>query len=233
MRETMKKFNQQELVEAIAGDSRFDLRLPAPVNNNSTSGVTMNRTAVPWYCRPSECLLKRRIFVAFLIFFVVAVTAGIAEDVSPQSNSAPALRVTHLLGFAGARNNAKGTLSIEGDALQFQKSGKPSVQVKITSIQDVVLGDQSRQVGGVPMTLAKAAIPFSGGRAVSLFSHKKYDTLTLEYVDSEGGFHGAIFELKKGKAEAFRDELVAKGARAVNKEGASTKQTAEVLSENK
>jgi hypothetical protein len=192
----------------------------------------MNRKAVPWYCSPSECLLKARPFAALLILLLVSVAPGVAEDVSQQINSASTLRATHLLGFAGTRNNAKGTLSIKGDALQFQKSGKPSTQVKITSIQDVALGDQSRQLGGIPLTLAKAAIPFSGGRAVSLFSHKKYDTLTLEYVDAQGGFHAAIFELKKGQAEAFRNQLVAKGARVINTESTPTKQTAEAVNES-
>jgi hypothetical protein len=75
------------------------------------------------------------------------------------------------------------------------------------------------------MTLGKAAVPFSGGRAVSLFAHKKYDTLTLEYVDVDGGFHGAIFELKKRQGEAFRNELVAKGVRVSDSEDEPTKQT--------
>ena len=192
----------------------------------------MNQTAVPWYCRPSECFLKRRPLAAFVMLLLLFVTPGVAQAAAGQTTSISVVRATHLLGFAGTRNNAKGTLSIKGDALQFQKSGKPSTQVKITSIQDVALGDQSRQLGGIPLTLAKAAIPFSGGRAVSLFSHKKYDTLTLEYVDAEGGFHGAIFELKKGQAEAFRNQLVAKGARAINTESTPTKQTGEAVNES-
>jgi hypothetical protein len=139
----------------------------------------------------------------------------------------------HLMGFAGAPRNANGTLSIEADAIRFQKSGKSAVQVNIASIQDVFLGDQSREVGGVPMTLGKAAVPFGGGRAVSLFAHKKYDTVTLEYVDIDGGLHGAIFELKKGQGEVLRNELVARGARLSGEQGASTKQKAEVSNENK
>ena len=191
----------------------------------------MNRTAVPWYCRQSECFLKRRPLAAF-VTLLLFVTPGVAQTAAGQTTSISVVRATHLLGFAGIRNNAKGTLSIKGDVLEFQKSGNPSTQVKITSIQDVALGDQSRQLGGIPLTLAKAAIPFSGGRAVSLFSHKKYDTLTLEYVDAEGGFHGAIFELKKGQAEAFRNQLVAKGARAINIESPATKQIGEAVNES-
>ena len=192
----------------------------------------MNRTAVPWYCGPNECFLKRRPLAAFVMLLLLFVTLGVAQAAAGQTTSISVVRATHLLGFAGTRNNAKGTLSIKGDTLQFQKSGKPSTQVKITSIQDVALGDQSRQLGGIPLTLAKAAIPFSGGRAVSLFSHKKYDTLTLEYIDTQGGFHAAIFELKKGQAEAFRNQLVAKGARAINTESTPTKQTGEAVNES-
>jgi hypothetical protein len=160
-------------------------------------------------------------------------TGAFAEDVSQPNNQPSSLPATHLLGFAGARNNSKGILSIEGDALQFKKKGKAAVQVKIASVHDLLLGDLSRQVGGVPVTLAKAAVPYSGGRAVSLLTHKKYDTLTLEYVDAEGGFHGAIFELKKGQAEGFRNELLAKGAQVSNAANEPTKQTVEASSENR
>lgn len=107
------------------------------------------------------------------------------------------------------------------------------MEVKIASVQDVFLGEQGRQVGGVPMTLGKAAVPFGGGRVVSLFAHKKYDTLTLEYVDANGGVHGAIFQLLKGQAGTLRDELVAKGAHVSQTGSEATKQgTPEASNEN-
>src|SRR5882672_6410001 len=117
-----------------------------------------------------------------------------AQKISQQGvTSAPfSTRATHLLGFANARNNSTGTLSVQDDSLQFQQNGKLGAQVKIGSIRDVFLGAESKQVGGLPMTLGKAAVPFGGGRVVSLFAHKKYDTLSLEYVDADGGIHGAI-----------------------------------------
>ena len=193
----------------------------------------MTHTAIPCYCKPSDRLRKRRSLTAFLILVMACGTGAFAEDVSQPDNPPSSLPATHLLGFAGARNNSKGTLSIEGDALQFKKNGKAAVQVKIASIHDLSLGDLSRQVGGVPVTLAKAVVPYSGGRAVSLFTHKKYDTLTLEYVEAEGGLHGAIFELKKGQAEGFRNELLGKGAQVSNAGNEPTKQTAEASSENR
>ena len=193
----------------------------------------MNHTAVPWYGKANDCLLMRRPFLAFLILLIASGTAVSAQDASQPKNSPLSAHATHVLGFAGAQGNANGTLSIEGDALQFQKSGNPAAQVKIRSIQAVVLGEESKQVGGTPMTLGKAAVPFGGGRAVSLFAHKKYETLTLEYVDADGGFHGAIFELNKGQAESFRNELVAKGAQFSDSDGEPTKQTPEAASEKK
>jgi hypothetical protein len=194
----------------------------------------MTHTAIPCYCKPSDRFLKRRSLTAFLILVMACVAGAFAEDVSQPNNPPSSLPATHLLGFAGARNHSKGTLSIEGDALQFKRNGKAAaVHVKIASIFDLVLGDLSRQVGGVPLTLAKVAVPYSGGRAVSLFTHKKYDTLTLEYVDFEGGLHGAIFELKKGQGEGLRNELLAKGAPVSNAGNKPTKQTAEASSEKK
>jgi hypothetical protein len=191
----------------------------------------MTPTTVPWHCKSSDRLLKRRSLTAFLILVMACGTGAFAED--QQNNLPSSLPATHVLGFAGARNNSKGTLSIEGDALQFKEKGKAAMQVKIALIHALLLGHLSRQVGGVPVTLAKAAIPYSGGRALSLFTHRKYDTLTLEYVDAEGGLHGAIFELKKGQAEGLRNELLAKSAQVSNAGNEPRKQTAEASSENR
>src|SRR5712671_4451813 len=143
-------------------------------------------------------------------------------------------RATHLLGFANARTNSSGILSIQDDSLQFQQNGKPGAQVTIGSVRDVFLGGETQQVGGLPMTLGKTAAPFGGGRVVSLFAHKKYDTLSLEYVDADGGIHGAIFQLAKGQGELVKNELVAQGVTIRSRQDQSTKEsTAEAGHENK
>ena len=73
------------------------------------------------------------------------------------------------------------------------------------------------------MMLAKSAAPYGGGRAISLFSHKKYDTVTLEYVDSNGGLHGAIFQMKKGEGQVLKSELEAAGAHIAHLEDETSK----------
>ena len=196
----------------------------------------MNRRIVPFEYTPHDHPLMPHRVWAFLILLIGCAAGAIAQNASEPTNvTAPfSARVTHLLGFEGAKNNAGGTLSIQGGALQFQKSGQPAVEVSLASVHEVFLGEQSKQVGGLPMTLSKAATPYGGGRVVSLFAHKKYDTLALEYVDANGGVHGAIFQLNKGQGEILRNELVAKGVHVSPSEDAATKQsTAEVPSENK
>lgn len=116
----------------------------------------------------------------------------------------------------------------------FQQSGKPVAQVGIASVRRVFVGQESVQVGGLPMKMGKAAAPFGGGRVVSLFAHKKYDTVTLEYVDGDGGVHGAIFQVTKGQGELVRNELVARGVSSDSGEDQRTEQsTSEVTRANK
>jgi hypothetical protein len=125
-------------------------------------------------------------------------------------------------------------LTIKDDALRFEQDAKPGAEVKIASVQGVFLGSESKQVGGTPAKLGKAAAPFGSGRVLSLFAHKKYDTLTVEYVDDDGGVHGAIFQLSKGRAEDVRKELLTRGVSPGPREDRSTEpSTAETTYENK
>jgi hypothetical protein len=166
-------------------------------------------------------LLAQRLVcrTACLILLIGCVVTMCALPLLAQStgdaNAAAGIKVTQILGFEGAPNNSSGMLSIQGDALQFKKNDAAAVQVSIASIQDIAIGAENKQVGGMPMTLGKAAVPYGGGRVISLFSHKKYDSFTVQYVDSNGGLHGAIFLLAKGAADDFRSQLVAKGAHVV------------------
>jgi hypothetical protein len=154
-----------------------------------------------------------------LLLLICCSTALMAQNpggaVSPPGS---ALRVTHVLGFESVSNNANGQLSIQEHNLRFQKNDGSNSQVSVASIQDLFLGLEDKQVGGTAMALGRAATPYGGGRLISLFSHKKYDTLTVEYLDPNGGFHGAIFQLTKGQGQALKDQLVAEGAHVNNVE---------------
>ena len=186
-------------------------------NHNSTcfGGYALLTLWALWLCSGSSALAQS--------------TAVPANTRAPFST-----RVTHLLGLPNTKRNCNGTLSIQDNVLQFEPNGKPGVQVKMASVLDLSSGDESKQVGGLPTKLGKAAVPYGGGRVVSLFAHKMYDTLTLEYVDSDGGVHGAIFQLKKGQGELLKDELLARGVSSSSGESRPTTQsTVEVTRENK
>lgn len=155
---------------------------------------------------------KSIVLVMLLLILCTATSFGQNANKIINSTAVFSVRATHLLGFESAEINSTGTLSIQDRVLQFQKGSGPTAQVMIASVQDVFLGDESKQVGGLPMTLGKTAVPFGGGRVISLFAHKKYDTLALAYVASDGGIHGAIFELSKGQGKLLKDNLVALGA---------------------
>lgn len=151
--------------------------------------------------------------LALLVLLAWFMLTAKAQSQAETSLAGAPIHVTHVLGFEDVRRNASGELSIHDDKLSFQEDKTLTVQISISSVQNISLGEQDRQVGGVPMMMGKAALPYSGGRVVSLFSHKKYDSLTVEYLDSNGGFHGAIFRVARGQGEIFKSALMAHGAR--------------------
>lgn len=194
----------------------------------------MNRRVVASQHAPDPyCLAYRTAFILLLLGCSTVLPAQNSHGPT-SSTAASEVRATQLLGLEGVKNNTKGELSIKDNTVQFQKEKSSAVQVDIGSIQDVVLGEQSKQSGGTAATVGKTATPFGGGRVISLFSHKKYDILTLEYLDSNGGFHGAIFQLDKGQGQIFKNELAAKGAHVTEAADQTAKQGGlEVTSENK
>jgi hypothetical protein len=198
-------------------------------------GEQMDRFVVSYSHSKSYHLGRRHALWLSTVLLCCSLTAPAQKITQLGHTSAPfSTGATHLLGFANARNNSTGILSVQDDSLQFQQNGKPGAQVKIGSVRDVFLGGESKQVGGLPMTLGEAAAPFGGGRVVSLLAHKKYDTLSLEYVDADGGIHGAIFQLKKGQAEIVKNELMAQGVTISSRQDQSTKESAtEAKHENK
>jgi len=160
---------------------------------------------------------------------------ALAQSTAPALKANPlfSIRATHLVGWPNTKNNCKGTLSTQDNVLRFQQGAKPIAQVDIASVRDVFLGEETMQVGGLPMNIGKAAAPYGGGRVVSLFARKKYDTLTLEYVDVDGGVHGAIFQVAKGQGDLVRNELVARGASSNAGEDPTTQSISEVTHEDK
>jgi hypothetical protein len=154
-------------------------------------------------CQLLSCLI-------LTVHFSASVSAQNDDHAKSPSS---ALHATHILGFEGMARNANGDLSIQDDALRFQTSEGASAQIALKSIEDVSFGEEDKEEGGTPMAVTRAAVPFGGGRVIGLFAHKKFDTVTLQYLDPEGGSHGAIFQLDKGQGQVLKTELEGQGVR--------------------
>lgn len=130
---------------------------------------------------------------------------SLAADAAPQVN--------HLLGLEDVKQNAKGKLTVNATGLDFQGAASHA-RVPIASIEDIFTGEDSHQTGGKVMTLAKMGVPYGGGRVLSLITREKFDSLTVEYRDDNGGLHGALFTMPVGQARDIKKQLVAQGAKA-------------------
>ena len=123
------------------------------------------------------------------------------------SQAASGVRSTHILGLEGVKRNLRGTLTVQSGGLDFTASGAHGT-IAIASIQDVFTAQDSRQTGGKALTVLKMGVPYGGGRVVSLFSHEKLDSLTIQYRDANGGLHGVVFTMPLGQATVLKKQLV-------------------------
>ena len=141
---------------------------------------------------------------------VALLAAAIAAAAASPQQISKAVKVVQLTGLPGMKENAKGILSVENGSLHFVH-GKAISDVSASLIQDVVTGSDSQAALGKTVGIISMAAPYGGGRFLSLFRNK-IDTLTVEYRDADGAFHGAIFTMPVGTAEEIKKELIAQGA---------------------
>jgi len=150
--------------------------------------------------------------VGAAFMFLPALARGEAGDASQAAPSVVQTDVKLVLGGETIKRNSVGTLSVVGSSLKFV-SGQSKMEVQASSILDISTHEDSRQDITGAAHFTAMAIPYGGGRALALFSHK-VDVLTVEYKDANSGYHGAIFVLAKGQAAPIKKQLVAMGAKA-------------------
>jgi hypothetical protein len=153
-------------------------------------------------------------FLLALVLLALPVAAEAQSSAKPTPPAADATAsVVHVLGLEDIKQNAKGKLMVTSDGLDFRGAASHAL-VRTASIVDIFTGEDSRQTGGKGATIAKIAVPYGGGRVLSLFTHEKFDSLTVEYRDENGGLHGVLFRLPLGQAREIKKQLVAQGAKA-------------------
>lgn len=132
-----------------------------------------------------------------------AVYASINQQADKDNSHATTWQsssVQHAYGLPDTKKNQKGTLAVNSDGLTFTtKSSHSSLQR--SSIIAVSAGNQRVELWGVKGRLLRMAIPDGGGIAAAGLMHHRVDMLTVEFHDSRGGYHGAVFDLPANEAE--------------------------------
>jgi len=145
------------------------------------------------------------------IVFVVPILSCLPVLAQDAALKGMPLKVRCLMGLENVKRNARGMLAIQNDSMQFS-AGQAVAKVPVKSIDDIFTGEEMTQSGGTVGVITKVALPYGGGRALSLLLRSKIDILTLTYRDGNGGFHGVILTLPKGQGAQVRAQLVAGGA---------------------
>jgi hypothetical protein len=148
-----------------------------------------------------------------LSIFVLSILSGAALFAQEAAVKGMPLKVRCLMGLDTIKRNTSGMLTLQDEAMGFS-AGQAKARVPVKSIEDIFSGAEMTQSGGAVGTLTKIALPYGGGRALSLLLRSKIDILTLTYRDDNGGFHGAILTMPKGQGTLVRAQLVAGGAHA-------------------
>ena len=156
--------------------------------------------------------MSNQLFPSIVLYPILrGVLAASCCATSLLAQNPATLRARVVLGLEGVANNSVGNLSIRENRIVFSRREGLSAQIPLSAIQGAFLSEEDKQVGGTPMAVGRAAIPFNGGRVIGLFSHKTYEFLTLESFDPNGGFHATIYQLNRGQGQALAKELVVKG----------------------
>ncbi len=155
--------------------------------------------------------IQQALMSAALLFLSITLCVEAFGDDAAAKQQKCTFQVKAVLGFSNSNAGGAGSLTVEHDLLRFENKKQQVTLVSLASIESVVLSEQNKQVGGVPMTLGKAAVPFGGGRVVSLISHKKYDDVAITYRDQDGGIHGVIYELPAGEGLKLEKLIVSHG----------------------
>lgn len=106
----------------------------------------------------------------------------------------------HVFGFPEIKPNKKGVLVLSADALTFTgKSENTFIDRK--AITAVSAGYERVELWGWPGRILRSRIPYSGGMAAAAVMHHRIDMLTVEFRDTRGLDHSAVFFLPAQEAE--------------------------------
>ena len=117
-----------------------------------------------------------------------------------QASEWSSTHAVHVLGMPDIRAKESGTLTITPRQLRFTGKSASST-IDLPSIVALSAGNERVELWGIKGRLMRMAVPYGGGAAFATFMHHQRDMLTVEFVDSLGRYHGAVFYLPGNEAE--------------------------------
>lgn len=144
---------------------------------------------------------------------MAAAQSGASGYEGTQALSAPwsSSEAVYLCGLTGITSKDRGTLALDGAALTFTtKSGYGNIPV--ASITAVGTDQQSVELWGMKGRILRMAMPDGAGLAAATVMHHKIHILTVEYRDSAGAYHAAVFLAAVNDADHLVQALARKSA---------------------
>ncbi len=118
-----------------------------------------------------------------------------ASTARSELGAIPSVSAKVLIGWPGVAPDTKGDLSFGTKSLSFTNE-RSSGEISKSRIIAVSSGDEQIETGGTTGRIARVVIPYGGGLALGAVTHKKVGLLTIEFLDTSGEYHGAVFQLK-------------------------------------
>jgi len=125
-----------------------------------------------------------------------------------QSSGWSSTHAVHVLGMPDVKAKESGTLTITPQQLKFTGKSANSA-IDLPSIVALSAGNERVELWGMKGRLMRMAVPYGGGAAFATFMHHQRDMLTVEFVDSLGRYHGAVFYLPGNEAEQALHNITA------------------------
>ena len=135
-----------------------------------------------------------------LTAFAQSPSAIAADATTPTPAGWTSAHAIHVLGLPEIKAGEAGTLSITPQRVAFTAKSA-TTGIDLPSIIAVSAGNERVELWGMKGRLLRMAIPDGGGVALAMVMHHRRDMLTVEFVDSHGAYHGAVFYLPGNEAE--------------------------------
>ncbi|AXC10015.1 hypothetical protein ACPOL_0648 [Acidisarcina polymorpha] len=141
-----------------------------------------------------------RMTAAFVILSFSGVAAANAQQNRPIADpSRNSVNARYIVGFDNVRKGTDGDLRYRGDEIVFA-GGSTVEKIGRDQLVNVALGTERAEKGGTAGQVARFAIPYGGGAVLGAVSEKEVGILTLDFRDSRGGLHSAVFLMAKSDA---------------------------------